>query len=108
MRIARAFQIFIQSMDVTARMMTELRLEVDQPEIIIRPAVHQYGLLDTAPPLELVRYGYQATEQVIPQIHKLFSWPDTLMRKIRQIRRNSQAYPVEFYPEIGKDLESKR
>lgn len=108
MRIARAFQIFIQSMDVTARMMTELRLEVDRPEVIIRPAVHQYGLLDTAPPQELVRCGYQATEKVIPQIHQLVSWPNMLMRTIRRIGSRQQARPAGFSPSISEKLEDEK
>lgn len=81
MRIARAFQIFIQSMDVTARMLTELRLEVDRPEVIIRPDVHKYGFLDPAPPRELVLCGRQAAEKALPQIHKSLSWHKTLLRK---------------------------
>jgi NTE family protein len=82
MRVARAFQIFIQSIDVTARMMTELRLEVDSPDVIIRPEVHQYGLLDAVPPRDLFRHGYLAAEGMIPQIHKTLSWSKNLRRKL--------------------------
>jgi len=84
MRIARAFHIFIQAMDVTARMMTELQLEVDKPEVIIRPEVHQYALLDVALPRELVDYGYQAAERAVPEIRRTLSWSNTLLRKFRQ------------------------
>ena len=39
--ITKAFRIFLQSMDISVRSFTELRLEADQPEVIIRPIVHK-------------------------------------------------------------------
>lgn len=84
MRLARAFQIFLHSIDISSRMLTEMRLEVDRPEVIIRPEVHQYGLLDTVNPRELFEAGYQAAEQALPQIQKTLSWPNAFSRNIRQ------------------------
>jgi NTE family protein len=84
MRIAQAFRIFLQSMDISARSLTELRLEADHPEVIIRPDVHEYGLLDAVNPKELVKAGYQAAEKAIPEIKRSTSWPNTLARFLRQ------------------------
>jgi len=97
MRIAQAFKIFIQSFDITARMMTELRLKADQPEAIIRPNVHQYGILDAAPPRDLVKYGYQAAEQAIPRIRRELSWSNNLIRHFQQ-----KLHTEPKKPPIGK------
>lgn len=84
MRIAQAFRIFVHSMDISSRMLTELRLEVDQPEVIIRPDVHQYGLLDAVVPEKLILEGYRAAENAIPEIHKALSWKRSMMRFWKQ------------------------
>jgi NTE family protein len=92
LRIAQAFQTFLHSQDITARMLTELRMEVDHPEVIIRPDVHKYGLLDVVQPRELIPLGYAAAERAIPQIQKAYSWPNTMLRFIRQLpRKNGQS-----------------
>ncbi|MBE0696762.1 MAG: patatin-like phospholipase family protein [Anaerolineaceae bacterium] len=90
MRIAQALRIFLQSMDISARSLTELRLEADHPEVIIRPEVYEYGLLDVVNPKELVKVGYQAAENAIPAIKRSLSWPNTVVRFIRQPKRFSK------------------
>jgi NTE family protein len=87
LRVAQAFRTFLQSMDISARMVTELRLEIDKPEIIIRPDVHKYGMLDRVNPKELYDAGYAAAEQAIPEIRKVVSWPRQVMRILRQPSR---------------------
>jgi len=90
MRIAQAFRIFLQSLDISSRMLTEMRLEVDRPEVIIRPDVYQYGMLDAAIPKELVQTGRLAAQQALPEIRKTLSWPNQLLRRLRQA---SQKFP---------------
>lgn len=85
MRLGQALRLFLQSMDISARMLTELRLEVDKPEVIIRPNVHQYGMLDVVNPKELIREGYLAAEKAVPSIHKTISWRGALWRNLQQL-----------------------
>lgn len=84
MRVGRALQIFVQSIDITARMLTELRLEVDQPEVIIRPAVHQYGMLDSIDPHILYQAGVEAAQAEMPRIQRETSWSSTVFRIMRR------------------------
>jgi NTE family protein len=86
MRIAQAFRIFLQSIDISARSLTELRLEVDRPEVIIRPEVHEYGLLDQVNPKVLVRAGYEAARRALPEIRRSLAWPNNLLRRLHQPR----------------------
>lgn len=94
MRVAQAFLIFTQSIDLSARMIAELRLEIDHPDVIIRPDVHKYGLLDTANPGELIQAGYDAAEQAIPQIRKAGSWTNTVLRFMQQPFQKEKRQPV--------------
>ena len=63
-RLAQAFSIFMQSIEIGQRMITELRLEVDKPEIIIRPEVDSIGLLDKVDIPSVIQLGYSAAKHV--------------------------------------------
>lgn len=84
LRIGQAFQIFGQSMDISMRMLTELRLEVDKPDVIIRPNVHQYGILDTVVPKAVYDAGLMAGREVTPAVRKSLSWPNNFLRRFRR------------------------
>jgi len=43
---AQAFDIFIESTEITSRMVSELRPKIEKPDVIIRPKVGQYKLLN--------------------------------------------------------------
>jgi hypothetical protein len=69
-------------------MLTELRLKLDKPDVIIRPAVPQIGLLDQVDIGEVARLGEHAAEAALPEIRKTVSWRGWLSRKIsRTIER---------------------
>lgn len=83
LRLAKAVRIFLQATDISAMMLTELRLEKERPDLVIRPDVHAYAMLDTVLPRELIKIGYAAAERSLPEIHHLNSWTNRFMRKIR-------------------------
>jgi hypothetical protein len=62
--------------------MSELRLEKDDPEIIIRPAVTHIQLLDKVDVHEVARLGEQAVDDVLPELRRITAWPARLMRSI--------------------------
>lgn len=74
LRIAQALNIFLRSIDIGGVMMTELRLEIDKPEVIIRPKVAQIGLLDDVDPVEIIRIGEVAANEALPDLHRAVSW----------------------------------
>ncbi len=71
MRIGQAFNIFARSMETTSRMLSELRLQIDHPDVIVRPDVERYGILDTADVDDLIQQGELAAERALPEIVKL-------------------------------------
>lgn len=85
LKIAQAVRIFTRSMDITSRAMTELRLEVDKPEIVIRPDVGQFGLLDFGNPREIIELGEAAADSAIPEIKQSLSWPNQISRRFRKV-----------------------
>jgi NTE family protein len=85
LRFGQALNIFIQSMDITSRMLTELRLQVDQPEVIIRPNVDHISMLQDVDPQELIRIGTRATAAVLPELRSSFRWQGKLARRLRRV-----------------------
>ena len=79
-RIAQAFNIFLQSVDVSSRMLAEMRLLSDNPDVIIRPDVNGIGLLDKVDVHEIVRLGEVAARESLPQLRQAVAWPARLRR----------------------------
>ncbi len=74
MRIGQAIRIFVDSMDITSRMITELRLKIEKPDVIIRPDVIKFGYLDRANPQELIRAGAEAMDKAMPELEHSLTW----------------------------------
>jgi len=81
LRLAQALNIYIQATDAGARMLTELRLKLDDPDVIVRPDVEGIGLLDTVDVHKVIRLGEEAMEAVLPDLKRATTWPNRLRRK---------------------------
>lgn len=79
-RYAQAVSQFMQSIDMGGAMLTELRLQVDQPEVIIRPDVPQVGLLDDVNVSDLARIGEEAVIAALPELREAVSWRSRFSR----------------------------
>lgn len=77
-RIAKSFNIFLQSVDVGSRMLAELRLLADAPDVVIRPDVSGIGVLDKVDVHAVTLKGEDATDTVLPELHKVVAWPNRL------------------------------
>ncbi|KAF0107939.1 MAG: Patatin [Anaerolineaceae bacterium] len=81
-RLAQAFNIFLQSTEASSRMLTELRLEVDNPEVVIRPDVGGIGMLDKVDVHEVVRLGEEAAESALSDLRRAVAWPRRVRRRM--------------------------
>ena len=81
-RVAQAFSIFLQSVDVSSRNMAELRLQIDNPEVVIRPDVNGIGLLDKVDIHKIVIKGEEATGVALPELLRAAAWPNRLRRRL--------------------------
>jgi NTE family protein len=82
MRPAQAFDIFLQAVEIGNRLMAELRLEKDAPDVIIRPAVTHIQLLDKVDVHEVAKLGEAAVDAVLPELKRVTAWPAKLARRI--------------------------
>jgi NTE family protein len=82
MRYAMAFDVVMRSLDIVTRAVTHYRLEVDKPEIIIRPHVADIDTLDIVDVHEVALRGEEAVEEVLPRVRKYFAWRNRLRRLV--------------------------
>jgi len=82
MRYAMAFDAIMRSLDMVTRAVTHYRLEVDKPEIIIRPRVAEIDTLDVVDVHEVALRGEAAVEEMLPRIRKYFAWRSRLRRLV--------------------------
>lgn len=84
-RLAQAFNIFLLSVDAGGRMLTELRLRIDDPEVIIRPDVGHIGLLDKVDVAQVIRLGEQSVITHLDQLKQLSGKVNVLRRQIKRM-----------------------
>jgi NTE family protein len=71
LRIARAFDIFMRSTDMTLYMLAEVRMQKEQPDVVIRPDVFHIGSLDRVEIKQVAQLGHQAVQESLPALKKL-------------------------------------
>ncbi len=81
-RYTSVWDIFSRSLDITSRAVTQYRLEVDHPEIIVRPKVYEIDTLDVVDVHDVAKKGEEAVEEVMPQLRNLFTWRTRWRRTI--------------------------
>ncbi len=82
LRYAQVFDVFSRSLDLVTRAVTEYRLEVDKPEIILRPQVTDIDILARVNISEVAKEGEKCVEAALPEIKRLFSWQARLRRTL--------------------------
>jgi NTE family protein len=82
MRYATVWDVFSRSLDITSRAVTQYRLQVDRPEIIIRPDVLNIDTLDIVDVRAVAKKGEEAVEAALPELRRLFTWRNRWYRAI--------------------------
>jgi NTE family protein len=87
LRITRALDIFMRSLDIGGRQIAELRFQIEKPDVIIRPAVEDIGILQDVDVREVALLGEQAAREKLPEIRsavglsaRLRRWGSSLLR----------------------------
>lgn len=83
LRPVKAFKIFTRSTDVSGQHMTELIIQLYQPEIIVRPRIGHIGVLQKIDTSEIIQSGIDATESAITKIKSEANWIRKIQRKVR-------------------------
>lgn len=80
--LAQSLNIFLRSVDAGSRTVAYLRLQIDKPDVIIRPNVHDIDLLDEIVVKDVAEFGEQAVEEVLPDLKHAVSWTSKIKRKL--------------------------
>lgn len=83
LRPVQAFKIFSRSMEVSSERLTELSLQLYQPEVIISPQVGHIGLLQDINVEEMIQIGVDATEKTLSQIKAETNWRKRIQRQVK-------------------------
>jgi len=72
-RLGKAMHIFIDSMDIMTNKITDLRLRVEKPDVVIRPQVHKYTMFDKVDVDEVISLGEKAVIAASNQLRQMAS-----------------------------------
>ena len=81
-RIAQAFNIYLQSVDIGSRLMADLRLKTDKPAAVIRPAVRHIDILERVDVHEVAARGEEAVIASLPELRRLSAWTSRVRRRL--------------------------
>ena len=87
MNFAQSLDIFMRAVDVSSRAVAHFRLEVDAPDVIVRPNVHGIDLFDKVVVSDIAKLGEQAVEEVLPQLKRSVSWQNRFGKKLFGAKR---------------------
>jgi NTE family protein len=91
MRLGQALRIFSQSIDISTRMMAELRLRLDKPDFVLRPHVSHHSMFEFSDPQELFVAGQKCVEDHFRELKRATSWLGHMDRFIRKIRSPNES-----------------
>ncbi len=81
LRYTQAFNTFVRASEIALGYATTLRLEVDRPEVLVVPAVHDVEVLGTPPDAErVVAAGEAAMREALPALRRVSRRPRWLRR----------------------------
>jgi len=83
LRLGQAMKVFVDSTDIMTKMIAELRLKIEKPDVLLRPGVYKYSLVDQVDVEEAIQYGMQAVQEARPQISAAFSITDRINRWLK-------------------------
>lgn len=81
-RVAQSVNIILRSFDIVSRSAAQYRLEVDRPDIIVRPMVTDIDTLEQVDIHVVAKRGEEAVEEILPELNRLFAWHNRVRRAI--------------------------
>lgn len=91
LRPVQAFKIFTRSIEVASQHLSELGLQLYQPEIIIAPQVGHVGVLQNVDTTELIQIGKDAAEETFGRLMEKSDWKSRIQRQKRKNARKNTA-----------------
>ena len=83
MRIGRAVESFVQSLELMINMIAWLRLKEDKPDVLINPSVYKYTMIDDVDVGKMIELGETSIIEKIDEISRAYTVTKRLGRWIR-------------------------
>ena len=83
MRIGRAVESFVQSLELMINMIAWLRLKEDKPDVLINPSVYKYTMIDDVDVEKMIGLGETSVIEKIDEISHAYTVSKRLGRWIR-------------------------
>jgi NTE family protein len=84
LRLAQALNVFIRSTEHSGRLLTELVLQTEKPDLVIRPDLHDVGFLDNIDVSVIAERGEQAAVEILPEVRSLMKTSKRLQRWLQR------------------------
>ena len=84
LRLAKALDIFMRSIEIGGRQIAELRLQLEKPEVVIRPQVSEIGVLEHVNVPDVVKLGEEAALAKLPDLLRATTWSAGIGRRVFQ------------------------
>jgi NTE family protein len=81
--LTQTFEVFVQALDIGQRQISEMRLMLDAPDVIIHPNVGHIGFLDRVEVREVEALGEQAALAALPDLRRAVSLGARVRRALR-------------------------
>lgn len=84
LRVTQAINVTWRGLDMFMNRLSDLSLQIQRPEVVVKPCtpfVNLWGKTDNG---ELVRVGEEAMDCALPELRRLFTWRSRLARAFRQ------------------------
>ena len=82
LRAGQALHVFLRALEISSRSYTELRLNVDRPDVIVRPRVSSVALFDLPSVDLMMGAGEAAMREKLPDLRARFGWRARLQRLV--------------------------
>lgn len=83
LRVGQALQTFLVSWETSTRLLTELRLSLDHPEALVRPAVDDIQVLGVVDVADVYQRGEEAVQAAESELKQLTAWPGRITRWLK-------------------------
>jgi NTE family protein len=78
LRVTKAFDIFMRSIDIGSRHIAELRFQIEKPDVIIHPEVDEIDALDRVDVHAVAKLGEIAARAKLPELRRATAWTTRL------------------------------
>ncbi len=79
-RIGESLKNLNVGVELSTDRLAELIMEISKPDVIVRPIVGHYGMLQKVDPTKLFDEGYRAMEEQLPALAEAFSFVNSIKR----------------------------